>query len=161
MTDSTRPTMQHLLEIEAIKRLKAKYFRVLDTKDWAGMRECLHADCVARYDGGKYSFDGRERIIAFFSQYLDAPTKITLHQAHHAEIDLVGEGQATGIWYLQDMVIDLDHNTTLRGAGFYKDEYVKVDGSWCIRVTGYERTFEEVEQRSDAIRLTHNMFAPR
>lgn len=151
--------MQALLELEAIKRLKAKYFRVLDTKDWAQMRECLHKDCVARYDGGKYSFDGCDRIIAFFSQYLDAPTKITLHQAHHAEIDLIDETRATGIWYLQDMVIDMDNNTTLRGAGFYSDEYVKVDGKWQIKVTGYERTFEEVEQRSAAVKLTHNMFA--
>jgi len=153
--------MQDLLDIEAIKRLKAKYFRVLDTKDWNGMRECLHKDCVARYDGGKYSFDGSDRIIAFFSQYLDAPTKITLHQAHHPEIDLVNALRATGIWYLQDMVVDLDNDTTLRGAGFYHDEYVKENGKWLIKMTGYERTFEEVEQRSDAVKLTHNMFAKK
>lgn len=153
--------MPDLVEIEAIKRLKAKYFRVLDTKDWNGMRECLHQDCIARYDGGKYSFDGCDNIIRFFSQYLDAPTKITLHQAHHAEIDLVDATHATGIWYLQDMVIDLDNNTTLRGAGFYRDEYRKENGQWKIRLTGYERTFEEVETRGANLKLTHNMFAKK
>jgi hypothetical protein len=26
-------------DVEAIKRLKARYFRTMDTKDWAAMRE--------------------------------------------------------------------------------------------------------------------------
>jgi hypothetical protein len=33
-------------------------------------------------------------------------------------------------------------HSILQGAGFYSDEYVKVDGEWKIKHTGYERTFE-------------------
>lgn len=151
--------MVDLQEIHAIQSLKHRYFRVLDSKDWAGMAECLSEDCVARYDGGKYSFDGRGNIIAFFQRYMDPATLITLHQAHHPEISLTGPDTATGIWYLYDEVINLKDNTTLRGAGFYQDEYVKQNGRWQIRVTGYERTFEEILQRPDNLRLTHNRFA--
>ena len=151
--------MIDLHELEAIKRLKHTYFRALDTKDWALMRTCLSEECIARYDGGKYSFDGRENIVGFLGQYMDPPTMITLHQAHHPEIDIISADKATGIWYLQDMVIDLKNNTTLRGAGFYHDEYIKRDGHWQISITGYERTFEEIEKRSDAIKLNHNRFA--
>lgn len=150
--------MIDLQELEAVKRLKHTYFRALDTKDWALMRECLAEDCVARYDGGKYSFDGRENIVGFLGKYMDPPTMITLHQAHHPEIDFHDATRASGIWYLQDMVINLADHTTLRGAGFYEDEYVKRDGRWQIRVTGYERTFEEIEKRTAAITLTHNRF---
>ena len=32
----------------------------------------------------------------------------------------------------------------LQGAGFYSDEYVKQDGEWKIKHTGYERTFEHI-----------------
>ena len=153
--------MTDLHELEAIKRLKHAYVRALDSKNWALMRECLAEECIARYDGGKYSFDGRDKIIAFFGQYMDPPTMITLHQAHHPEIDFVSADKATGIWYLQDMVINLQNNTTLRGAGFYHDEYVKRDGRWQISLTGYERTFEEIEQRGDTLKLTHNRFAKK
>ncbi len=151
--------MTDLHELEAIKRLKHTYFRALDTKNWPLMRECLAEECIARYDGGKYSFDGRENIVGFLSQYMDPPTMITLHQAHHPEIDFQSADKATGIWYLQDMVINLANDTTLRGAGFYHDEYVKRDGRWQISLTGYERTFEEIEKRTDAVKLTHNRFA--
>jgi hypothetical protein len=33
----------------------------------------------------------------------------------------------------------------LNGAAFYHDEYVKVDGEWKIRSTGYERLYEEID----------------
>ena len=43
---------------------------------------------------------------------------------------------------------------TIRGAAFYEDEYVKRDGAWRILATGYRRTYEEIEPRGDALRLT-------
>ena len=33
-------------DIEAIKQLKARYFRTMDTKDWAGMRQVFTDDVV-------------------------------------------------------------------------------------------------------------------
>ena len=33
-------------DIEAIKQLKARYFRTMDTKDWNGMREVFTDDVV-------------------------------------------------------------------------------------------------------------------
>ncbi len=150
--------MIDLLEIELIKQLKYRYFRALDTKNWALITTCLTEDAVARYGGGKYSFDGRDNIIKFFEKSLNTPKRITLHHGHHPEINLTSPETATGIWYLQDLVIDLIGNTTLRGAGFYHDDYVKENAEWKIKVTGYERTYEEIEKRSDQIELTHNRF---
>lgn len=91
---------------------------------------------------------------------MERPTKkITQHHAHHPEIDLTSDTTATGIWYLQDIVIDLAANTTLRGAAFYHDEYEKVDDQWKIKHTGYFRTYEEIEERSDKIKLTTNIYS--
>ena len=33
-------------DVEAIKQLKARYFRTVDTKDWAGMRQVFADDVV-------------------------------------------------------------------------------------------------------------------
>ncbi len=151
--------MIDLQQIELIKRLKYKYMRALDTNNWPELADCFTEDAVSNYDSGKYSFEGRDKIIAFLKEFMDTPTKVTQHHAHHPEIDITGDTTAKGIWYLQDIVIDLDSNTTLRGAGIYHDEYEKVDGEWKIKLTGYDRTYEEIEERSDKVKLMTNMFA--
>jgi hypothetical protein len=150
--------MNELLEIEKIKRMKHKYFRVLDTNQWEVMTECFTEDAISSYDSGKYSFEGRDNIIGFLSGAMGHDNILTLHQGHHPEIDIIDESHAKGIWYLQDIVISIENNTTLRGAGFYTDEYVKEDGQWKHKSIGYDRTYEEVEQRSDNVQITNNMF---
>ena len=149
--------MLALENIELLKQLKARYFRALDSKDWTLMRSCLHDECIAAYDGGKYSFDGADNIVQFFQQYMSSPDMIFMHHGHLPEIEIESAEKAKGIWYLQDKVINLQANTTLEGAGFYHDEYQKVEGQWLIYRTGYERTFEEVHQR-DKVRLNFNRF---
>ena len=56
---------------------------------------------------------------------------------------------AKATWYLHDYVVNpgedngaMPGRSVLQGAGFYSDEYVKRDGRWLIKHTGYERTFE-------------------
>ncbi len=139
--------MSVLEEIEAIKKLKYKYFRCLDSKDWAGLAETLAEDASSAYDSGKYSFEGRAAIMEFLEGALGSKRAVSMHHGHHPEIELTGETTATGCWYLEDIVIFLDADLTLHGAGFYRDEYVKTAEGWRIRSTGYERTFEEMLER--------------
>jgi hypothetical protein len=154
--------MDDLREIEAIKRLKYKYFRCLDLKLWKELRELLVEDATSSYSGGKYAFDGRDQIMKFLEDSLGRPTMLTSHHGHHPEIELTSDTTATGIWALEDVVIDTEHGITLRGASFYHDEYVKVDGAWKFKSTGYERTYEEIESRADtpSLRLLANRFGP-
>jgi hypothetical protein len=152
--------LETLVEIEAIKQLKYRYFRCLDSKRWAELGECFTPDATSSYDGGKYSFSGREQILGFLERALGRPTMITLHQGHHPEISLTSPTTAKGTWYLEDEVIDAKRNTTLRGAAFYHDEYVKLDGAWKLKSTGYVRTFEEMWDRSEtpSRKLTKTLF---
>ena len=57
-------------------------------------------------------------------------------------------------------MIDTQFEITLRGAAFYRDEYVKIGGQWKIQSTGYERTFEEIESRYDqpSLKLTQRQW---
>lgn len=41
---------EHLLELESIKRLKARYFRCLDTKDWEGWLSVFTEDATLEFD---------------------------------------------------------------------------------------------------------------
>ena len=150
--------MNELEEIEAIKRLKYKYFRCVDCKLWAELKGCFVEDATTSYSSGMYSYQGVDAIIKFLSKVMN-PT-ISMHQGHHPEIELTSEISAKGMWALQDYVILLKSNSVLRGAAFYTDEYVKVDGEWRIKHTGYVRTFEEVFDRADikSLKLTQSMF---
>ncbi len=153
--------MYDLQDIEAIKRLKYKYFRCLDLKLWDEMRECFTEDATSAYSSGTFSFQGREQILRFLIDAMDRPTVLSAHHGHHPEIDITSPTTAVGVWALGDIFIDLQAGVTVRGAAFYRDEYVKVNGQWKIKATGYERTFEEIENRTDSRgpQITQNRFA--
>ena len=50
---------------------------------------------------------------------------------------------------------------TIHGASFYADRYVKVDGRWLIKATGYKRTYEEIWPRSsiEGLKLSADFWA--
>ncbi len=83
-----------------------------------------------------------------------------MHHGHHPEIEITSDTTARGIWALKDYLIITERNMGVRGAAFYRDEYVKVNREWKIKSTGYDRTFEEMWDRSDtpSLKLTDSMF---
>ena len=138
--------------IEAIKRLKYRYFRTLDLKDWVGFGDCLTTDVRARY--GTHAmpepvhFDDRESVVAFMSENLP-PSVITVHVAHHPEIEVEGDS-ATGSWCFEDTVLVPELETQIRGAGYYTDRYrLDSDGAWRIAGTEYERIYEAMTSLAD------------
>ncbi len=143
-----------LVEIEAIKRLKYRYVRLIDTKGWDELAALFVSDATANYSDGKYSFTGRDAIMAFLRDSMSSANMLTSHKVHQPEIELIGTDTAAATWALDDVVVHLDYSLTIRGAAFYRDEYVKVDGEWRIKHTGYERVYEEMEPRRDDIKLT-------
>jgi len=146
--------MLDLEAIELIKQLKGRYFRFTDTGDLAGIQSVFSPDGEAYFKGGDYEFSlkGWPQIEAFYEEAF-TPTKFGMHHGHHPEITVNGD-EATGIWYLQDIFINLEDNTTLRGSALYEDRYKKIDGEWRIEFTGYKRLYEEIEQRDERVRIT-------
>ncbi len=145
--------MLDLESIELIKQLKGRYFRFLDTRDLPGLQSVFTEDAVAHFKGGDYEFslDGWPALEEFYSRSFSGKT-FGMHQGHHPEITVKGDS-ATGIWYLQDIFIDLKRNLTLMGSALYHDEYRRVEGQWRISSTGYRRLWEETHPRGDDIQL--------
>ncbi|WP_127782892.1 nuclear transport factor 2 family protein [Rhodococcus sp. X156] len=147
--------------LEEIKRLKYRYLRAVDTKDFDLLESTLTPDADAAY-GHKLTFTGREEILAFMRKSLDR-NSITEHHVGHPEIDVDGD-TATGTWYLQDRVIVPKYKFILQGAAFYTDTYVRgEDGQWWISSTGYVRTYEATMSTDDvpSFALTVNRWADR
>jgi hypothetical protein len=151
--------MADLQEIEATAA-KYRYVRSLDQKLWDGLEQCLTEDCRSAYGDRHFSFAGRPAIMAFLKDALGPRTRISSHRVHQPEIELTSATTATGVWALDDVVIETEAKLTIRGAAFYQDEYVKVGGEWKIAKTGYRRIYEEMESRTDtpSLALTKNAF---
>jgi uncharacterized protein (TIGR02246 family) len=117
-------------DIEDIKKLKARYFRSLDSKDWDTYAGVFAEDCVVdlRRAGGELHH-GREA----FAAYARSLTLVqSVHQGHMPEIDLTGETTATGVWALEDYNIWEDGSQN-HGWGHYLETYEKQDGRWYIK----------------------------
>jgi len=126
--------LQRLVDIEEIKRLKAKYFRSLDTKDWDAFGQVFAKDAVLEVPEADMSVQGRDAIVAAVSEPLRGTR--TVHQGHMPEIDITGPDTATGIWAMFDYVEwqapDSGSPVGLQGFGHYLEEYVREDGAWRI-----------------------------
>jgi len=149
-----------LLEIEAIKRLKYKYMRCVDLKLWDELSGLFVREATCAYSGGRYSYSGRDEIVAWLKKSMERDGFHSSHSVHHPEIELIGPESATGIWALEDLVIDTDHDIQISGSAFYHDRYQKQDGAWLFEHTGYERVFEQIESRGDrpSLKLTASMW---
>lgn len=137
--------------IEAIKRVKYRYLRALDTKHWDDFADTLTEDVVADYGssvGKELHFTNRAELVEFMRTAMPASV-ITEHRVAHPEITVDDGDEAEGTWYLQDRVIVPDHKFMLFGAAFYRDRYRKTADGWKICETGYTRTYE-VTQTLDA-----------
>ena len=118
-------------DIEAIRQLKARYFRTLDMKDWAGMRRVFTDDVVMdTSDAGGSVVRGADEFMTFLQEVLSGA--VTVHQGHMPEIEVTSSTTATGIWALNDLVIWPD-GTRLTGYGHYHETYEKVGDDWRIK----------------------------
>jgi hypothetical protein len=130
-------------DLRAIERLKARYCRTLDTKDWDGFRRVFTDDFVSdtSSSGGKL-ITGADDFVAFVSGALGA--SVTVHQVQQPEIDLTSPTTATGIWAMLD-IVRFKGGLTMHGFGHYHEEYVKgADGEWRISSSKLTRLREEL-----------------
>jgi hypothetical protein len=146
--------IDRLVAIEDIQQLKARYVRCIDTRDLACLRDTVFAPGAELYfKGGDYEIavKGWPEIEKF---YRDAftPTKFGMHQVHTREIEVNGE-RASGLWYLHDVFVNLEANTTLQGSALYRDDYVKTSSGWRIAKSTYQRLWEETTPRSKETKL--------
>ena len=123
--------MDALAEIKRIEQLKARYFRTLDTKDWAAYRQVFTDDVVMdTTESGGSRIEGADAFLDFLVPTLaDA---VTVHQGHMPEIDLDSDTTAHGVWALQDTIWWPD-GTRMQGYGHYHETYEKTGGEWKIK----------------------------
>jgi hypothetical protein len=142
-------------DIEAIKILRSRYFRSIDTADYVTLRSVLAENLVTDLKGGNYHwrFDNREDFVEAIANALNA-NMAAHHVAHLPEITLTSPTTAEGIWYLQDWALDIQSRQALNGTGIIRDRYEKIGGQWKICYYQYRRVIEMTSRIADETVLT-------
>lgn len=126
-------TSEALLEVEAIKQLKARYFRLMDTKQWLPFSQVFADDIVVDVSEDKHApgdtITGRANVLDFIRKAIGKA--ITVHHGHMPEIELLSATEARGVWAMFDYV-EFKPSRGIRGYGHYHEEYRKEAGKWHI-----------------------------
>ena len=130
--DST--LLRRLVDIEAIKQLKARYFRLMDQKRWDEWAMVFARDVHMVVPEGDMDVRGRDAVVRSVSGILEGVR--TVHHGHMPEIEITGADRAQGTWAMFDYVeFPADAAGArfgLQGYGHYTEEYVREDGEWRI-----------------------------
>ena len=153
--EELRADIQRLMDMEAIRQLKYAYFRCVDTANLEELATLLHEDLTVNYVGGTYEWNiqGRQDFVANIGMAFSKQA-VGQHNAHHPEIQMLSDTEATALWYLADNMWILNHKAKTCGTALYRDRYLKVDGNWVIKDTRYERIYEINEQLEAAPALS-------
>jgi SnoaL-like domain len=135
------PSMSGWSDLEALKHLKARYCRSLDTQDWPSFRAVFSDDAVVEFPGLP-RFTRADDFVAFTIERTAGAT--TVHQCSLPEIELTGADTARGIWAMTDVVrrgsaVVADGLYGFRGYGHYHETYRRGSGGWCIETLRLER----------------------
>ncbi len=122
----------------AIGAVKARYCRLLDTRDWAGFAALFTEDFELDVSEGTALPVIRGRVAAVEQIRSSVASARTAHQVHSPEITLTSDNEAQVIWAMQDRVVWQPEQAAQRGFagltgyGHYHERYVRRDGAWRI-----------------------------
>lgn len=143
-------------ELEAIRQLKARYCRFLDTKDLESWSGVFTADLEVTLDMA-VSTAGADPQTAppivgvenFAPVVMGGLQNVaTKHHCHTPELALTSPTTATGIWAMEDLLI-FEDGRELYGAGHYHETYEKQDGAWRIKTLHLTRTILRITGGDD------------
>jgi hypothetical protein len=153
--------LQALCAVEEIRKLKARYFRAVDTHDWALLSEVFGDDIVCDFRGATTPtgadsgvpllreedqvLRGRAAVLAGLE--IDLTGVGSVHQGYLPEIEIVDQETATGVWAMSDILIPADATPfrELRGYGHYHETYRVERGAWRIVECRLTRLRVEIE----------------
>ena len=131
-------TIEELLEIEEIKKLRIMYSHYFDGGDLDNLAMLFAEDAVCEF-GAEYGGDwvGRATIKKNYGNYAtpDTPPHSFMHANTNPWIRLLDDTTANGRWYLLDLNLSPEAENPIALFGIYDDEYKKIDGKWYIQRT--------------------------
>lgn len=144
--------MQKLRDLEDIRQLKSRYFRLMDTQQWEAWKSCFTEDVSAFYEGAPrprrdmptdIGCEGRAALIEGVSSLMKGA--VSMHQGFMPEITLTSASTAKAIWAMFDYV--RLPTCAFKGWGHYHEDYVKEADGWKLKKIHLTRLHTEEEWR--------------
>ena len=135
--ETLRAAVQQLRDIESLKRLKALYCHLVDSRSWDELDRLWTEDAACNY-GFFGSYQGRRGIMdGFFRGAVDQAASFMVHMVHNPVVDVQGD-EAQGSWYLTAQTTLKATNQAVWVMGIYRDRFRRVGGEWKIAVLDFE-----------------------
>jgi hypothetical protein len=155
MKTNTVSDLERVVATEAIRNLKARYFRDLDTKDWQDLPHIFTPDAV--FDlrwvnsvrdpisgiwtpppgADEQIFRGREIIVGMIRTAIE--NLRTVHRAYVPEIEVLTPSTARGIWPMEDVLRHASGELLLNGFGHYHETYEASAAGWQVKTSRLTR----------------------
>jgi hypothetical protein len=126
--DTLEDRVRRLEDVEAIRRLDARYCRLLDDGHWDDLVGLFTPD--GEFDGLSHP-RGRDALREFFAGLASGGLESFWHFVTNLDIEVDGDDARAQSFLWQPCVLD---GTPTIAAGRYDDELVRVDGHWRYRV---------------------------
>ena len=153
-------SVQQLSDLEEIRQLKHKYFRCIDTGNWAEIGSVFADDVEIDYRGGGYrlSVKGKADMVEFLASNFNSDV-VAMHMGHTPEIEFTGQDSAKAKWYLEDRFINPERNEDTVGTAIYYDQYIRTAEGWKLKFSEYDRVWELVKPIDTTADLRTHMLA--
>ncbi len=115
----------------ALSEAKARYCRMLDTKDWAGFGNLMIDEFVLDVTEGSQIPVIKGRAAAVQQIQASILIATTVHQVHSPEMQIEGD-TARVIWAMQDRIVWGPERASLTGYGHYHERWLRRNGEWKI-----------------------------
>ena len=146
-------TVERLAAVEAIRNLKARYFRLMDTKQWDALEGVFTRDFEVRTPAGDLWLRGGPDYARSLRGSLEHA--VSCHQGFTGEIEVHDAASASGIWAMQDVIEwETAHPRegwkAILGRGHYHETYRVEDGAWRIATLCLTRLRLDIEWPEEA-----------
>jgi hypothetical protein len=127
--------IERLEATEEIRNLKARYFRLMDTKQWDELRDVFCPDLKVVTPEGKVYVEGGDAYAAALRNSLEHA--VSCHQGLMGEVEVIDEENARAVWAMQDVIEWEERHPaqgwkSIVGRGHYHETYRRCDGTWRI-----------------------------
>ena len=136
--EELRRRVQRLEDIEAIRRLKARYLNACDSQDPEGAKNCFATGEVVIDMGHVGVFRDREGWADIYRTFGCQPFILDMHHGANPEIEFTDADHARALWALEYRNFNTEAKTVTFVSLIYHDEYVRQAGQWKIQKSASE-----------------------
>ena len=130
--DELRARVQRLEDIEAIRRLKARYLNACDSQQPESARDCFAEGAIVIDMGHVGVLSSREQFFEIYKTFGCLPNILDMHHGTNSEIEFTDDAHAKALWALEYRNFNTEAKTVTFVSLIYHDEYAKINGAWKI-----------------------------